>query len=71
MIAGVTGADNAVPSQGAESQHEHGLGGLGGQAPPLVVGVEDKPNLPTAGAPGSAGEWVLRRVARGAGRVSG
>src|SRR5215472_5550404 len=46
MVAGVTRADDPVPSDGVNPQREQGFGGLGGQAPPVVVRVEDESDLP-------------------------
>lgn len=45
VITGVTGPDDPVPADGVESQREKGFGGLGSQASPVVVRIEDEPDL--------------------------
>ncbi|HET7248014.1 MAG TPA: SDR family NAD(P)-dependent oxidoreductase, partial [Streptosporangiaceae bacterium] len=44
-VASVAVADHPVPSDAAEPQREQGFGGLGGQAPPVVIRVEDESDL--------------------------
>src|SRR5215469_10190662 len=44
-VLGRAAADDPVQAQRIEPQPEHDLGRLGGQAPAVVVGVEDEPDL--------------------------